>query len=189
MPGCVESSARGVKAVPDPTGALALAKRRNKPAALSLPTTGGDVGPPERYQHGDRMRNEPSERAGIFRRRVTTQSVLDRYLAREQISQRQFDAGMRLYRLWRLGGAAPRVTMSYAPRVKGGPELSDAQALAQRRVRELLRRAGPLSGILVHVCLCDEAARDWAVARGDAPQSGVVVLRLALDALADYWRL
>lgn len=167
----------------------AVAKRREKSAALHLPPTGGDVGPPERYQHGDRIRNEPGERAGVIRRRVTTQTMLDRYLAREQIDQRQFDAGMRLYRLWRAGGAAPRVTMSYAPRVKGGPELSDGQAVAQRRLRELLRRVGPLAGILVHVCLCDEAARDWAVKRGDAPQSGVVVLRLALDALADYWRL
>lgn len=166
-----------------------MAKRRTRSAALRLPPTGGDVGTPERYQHGDRIRNEPGERAGEIRRRVTTQTMLDRYLAREQISQRQFDAGLRLYRLWRTGGATPRVTMSYAPRVKGGPELSDAQALAQRRLRELLQRVGPLAGILVHVCLCDEAARDWAVTRGDAPQSGVVVLRLALDALADFWRL
>jgi len=166
-----------------------MAKRRRKSAALDLPATGGDVGPPERYQHGDRVRNEPGECAGVFRRRVTTQTALDRYFVRGQISQRQFDAGMRLFRLWRAGGAAPRVTMSYAPRVKGGPELSDLQAMAQRRLRELLQRVGPLAGMLVHVCLCDEVARDWAVARGDAPQSGVVVLRLALDALADYWRL
>jgi len=166
-----------------------MAKRRNRADGLRLSAIGGDVGPPERYQHGDRIRSEPAERAGVFRRRVTTQTALDRYFARDQISQRQFDAGMRLYRLWRAGGAAPRVTMSYAPRVKGGPALSDAQAVAQRRLRELLRRVGPLAGILVHVCLCDETARDWAAARGDAPQSGIVVLRLALDALADYWRL
>ena len=61
--------------------------------------------------------------------------------------------------------------------------------MLRQRVTEILRTMGPLAGILVRVCLCDEAARDWAAARGDAPQAGVVVLRLALDALADYWNL
>ncbi|MFQ5776023.1 MAG: DUF6456 domain-containing protein [Kiloniellaceae bacterium] len=151
--------------------------------------TGGDPGPPERYQHGDVVRTEPGRAAGTFYRRVTTQSALDRYLARDQISQRQFDAGMKLYRLWRASGAAQRVIASYSPRVQARRELSDEQAALRRRVTGILRRMGPLSGILVHVCLCDEAARDWAAARGDAPQAGVVVLRLALDALADYWKL
>ena len=30
-------------------------------------------------------------------------------------------------------------------------------------------------------------ARDWAVRAGGAPQAGIVVLRLALDALADHY--
>ncbi len=42
----------------------------------------GDPGPPERYQHGDVIRSEPGADAGVFYRRVTTQSVLDRYLSR-----------------------------------------------------------------------------------------------------------
>ena len=152
--------------------------------------THGDVGPPERYRHGDVIRNEPGEDAGVFYRRVTTQSMLDRYLARAQISQRQYDAGTKLYRLWRSAGGAQRVTASYAIlRVKARQELSDEQAALRHRVTEILRHVGPLSGILVHVCLCDEAARNWAAARGDTPQAGVVVLRLALDALADHWKL
>lgn len=171
-----------------------MAKRRARPTLPSAPgagpAPGGDVGPPERYRHGDTIRAEPGQEAGVFYRRVATQSALDRYLARGQIGQRQFDAGMRLYRLWRAGGGGQRVTASYgALRVKARRELSDQQAALRHRVTEVLRRMGPLSGILVHVCLCDEAARDWARARGDAPQAGVVVLRLALDALADYWKL
>ncbi len=67
--------------------------------------------------------------------------------------------------------------------------LSDDQAALRRRLTEVLRAMGPLGGILVHVCLCDEAARTWASSRGDTPQAGVVVLRLALDALGDYWKL
>lgn len=149
----------------------------------------GDSGPPERYQHGDVIRTEPGADAGVFYRRVATQSVMDRYLSRAQISQRQFDAGMKLYRLWRAAGSAQSVTFAYGPRVEARRELSQEQAELRQRVTEVLRGAGPLSAILVHVCLCDGAARDWAKARGDAPQAGIVILRLGLDALADHWRL
>jgi hypothetical protein len=175
-----------------------MSRRRGKSArarGLALPPQGsgnsgpGDAGPAERYQHGDEIRTEPGAAAGVFYRRVTTQSVLDRYLKRSQISQRQFDAGMKLYRLWRASGGAPRVVASYGIRVQGAPELSEEQAALRGRVTQVLRRMGRLSGILVHVCLCDQPARDWALGRGDAPQAGAAVLRLALDALADYWKL
>lgn len=165
-----------------------MSRRRARAAAIEARTP-GDAGPPERYQHGDIIRSEPGADAGVFYRRVTTQSALDRYLARGQISQRQFDAGMKLYRLWRAAGEGQRVTAIYGPRVKARRELGDDQAVLRRRLTELLRRLGPLAGILVHVCLCDQAAREWAARRGDAPQAGAVVLRLALDALADHWRL
>ena len=162
------------------------AKRRGE---RKIPLGPADPGPPERYQHGDSIRSEPGADAGVFHRRVTTQSALDRYLRRGQISQRQFDAGAKLYRMWRAAGGALRVTMSYEQRIPGGRELSDDQAALRGRLTEVLRAMGPLGAILVHVCLCDEAARTWASSRGDTPQAGVVVLRLALDALGDYWKL
>ncbi len=177
-----------------------MAKARSRPrlpASELRPSAPGrageDPGPPERYRHGDIIRAEPGDRAGVHYRRVMTQSALDRYLAREQISQRQFDAGLKLYRLWRASGAGQRVIAAYGPRIgnrhRGASEMTDRQAVLRQGVTEVLRRMGPLAGMLIHVCLCDEAARDWATARGDAPQAGVVVLRLALDALADHWRL
>ncbi len=170
-----------------------MTKRRDRPSLPRRPApregSGADTGPPERYRHGDIIQSEPGDEAGVQFRRVMTQSVLDRHLARDQISQREFDAGLKLYRLWRASGASPRVIASYAQRVQGARDITDRQAVLRSGVTAVLRRMGPLSGILVHVCLCDEAARDWAKARGHAPQSGVVVLRLALDALADHWRL
>ncbi len=149
----------------------------------------GDQGPPERYQHGDVIRNEPGADAGVFHRRVTTQSALDRYLNRGQIDQRQFDAGAKLYRMWRATGGAQRVTLSYELRIPSRRELSDDQAALRGHLTQVLRAVGQLGSILVHVCLCDEAARTWASSRGDTPQAGIVVLRLALDALGDYWKL
>ncbi len=163
-----------------------MAKRRVKP---DLPRRGTDSGPAERYQHGDIIRSEPGAAAGVFHQRVTTQTALDRYRVREHISQRQFDAGTKLYRMWRAAGGGQRVIASYGMRLQAQPELSDEQAQLRHRVSQVLRRMGPLSGILVHCCICDEAARGWAAARGDAPQSGLAMLRLALDGLADYWRL
>ncbi len=100
------------------------AKRRRD---RKIPLGPADQGPPERYQHGDVIRNEPGADAGVFHRRVTTQSALDRYLNRSQISQRQFDAGVKLYRLWRAAGGAQRITMFYEVRIPGGRELSDDQ--------------------------------------------------------------
>ncbi len=173
-----------------------MTRPRGRPSLPRRPAAraGADIGPPERYRHGDIIQSEPGEEAGVQFRRVMTQNVLDRHLARDQIGQRQFDAGMKLLRLWRASGASPRVIASYGPRVHGpridgARDMSERQAVLRGSVTEVLRAMGPLSGILVHVCLCDEAARDWAKARGHAPQGGIVVLRLALDALADHWRL
>lgn len=168
-----------------------MARRRTNLAlpAREVPRAAPDAGPAERYRHGDIIQVEATERAGISCRRVMTQSMLDRYFARSQITQRQFDAGRRLYGMWRAAGGEQRVSAFYAVRVQGQPEMSDREAELRSRVTRLLRDMGTLSGILVHVCLCDSAARDWAVARGDAPQAGLAILRLALDGLADCWRL
>ena len=107
------------------------AKRRRD---RKIPLGPADQGPPERYQHGDVIRSEPGADAGVFHRRVTTQSALDRYLNRSQISQRQFDAGVKLYRLWRAAGGAQRITMSYEVRIPGGREWSDDQAALRGRL-------------------------------------------------------
>lgn len=165
------------------------AKAAERAAALARLPSHGDAGPKERYQHGDTIRAEPGEVAGLFVQRVTTQSVLDRYLQRGQISQRQFDAGMKLYRLWRASGSARSVISNYGPRIDSAKEISERQAILRHKVTETLREMGRLSEILVHVCLCDQPAREWASSRRDAPQAGVVVLRLALDTLADHFKI
>ena len=111
-----------------------MARAAKRRGARRIPLGPGDQGPLERYQHGDVIRNEPGADAGVFHRRVTTQTALDRYLNRGQISQRQFDAGSKLYRLWRATGGAQRVTMSYELRIPSGREWSDDQAVLRRRL-------------------------------------------------------
>ena len=61
-----------------------------------------DLGPAERLEH-DEIILEETMKAGIVRARVTTQTVLDRYRQRNQISAEQFDAGERFRVAWFIG--------------------------------------------------------------------------------------
>lgn len=156
------------------------------------PVPGRDRGPRERYQHGDGTSLVPTERAGATAVRVETQTVLDRYLKRGQIDRRGYEAGGRLYGQWRAAGRQQVATGAYGVRIAGGrrEEMSEHQADMQRRYSAALAAVGrQLAPVLVSVCLCDEPARSWATGRGKAPQSGIVVLQLALDALADHYGL
>ena len=147
-----------------------------------------DIGPVERHQHGDTIELEETIHAGQRRARNRTQTSLDRYLLRRQISERQYDAGFKLYRQWRATGSQVSVTGRYGPRLGHSPEKNDHQIDMRLRVNKALRDVGcQLSAVLVHVCLCDLPARAWAISLGGAPQAGIVVLRLALDALADHY--
>lgn len=147
-----------------------------------------DTGPLERHQHGDAIELEETMQAGARRARNRSQTILDRYLLRGQISNRQYDAGSKIYRQWRASGSQMSVTGRYGPRLGHSPEKSDHQIDMRHRVDMAFKNVGSqLSAVLVHVCLCDLPARDWALAIGGAPQAGIVVLRLALDALADHY--
>jgi hypothetical protein len=124
----------------------------------------------------------------LRRARNRTQTILDRYLLRQQITERQYDAGNKIYRQWRASGSQVSVTGRYGPRLGHSPEKSEYQIDMRRRVDLAMRDVGAqLSAVVVHVCLCDLPARDWAISTGGAPQAGIVVLRLALDALADHY--
>jgi Domain of unknown function (DUF6456) len=147
-----------------------------------------DTGPMERHRHGDVIELEETIHAGLRRARNRSQTILDRYLLRREISERQYDAGGKIYRQWRASGSQVSVTGRYGPRLGHSPEKSEYQIDMRHRVDLALRDVGSqLSAVLVHVCLCDLPARQWAIGAGGAPQAGIVVLRLALDALADHY--
>jgi hypothetical protein len=128
----------------------------------------------------------------------TTESPLGWLLARGYVSQRQFDAGERLRADWERGQLAPRVTMAWdaAPvaRGRGGsapkPDLSGAQMDARRRFEDAIAFAGPgLSDILWRVVCAGEGMRDAETALGWPARAGKLVLTLALDRLANYYRM
>lgn len=163
-----------------------------RPAPASDPPPGKDVGPAERWRHGDRFReitppgDHAAARAGVRVRRVETQRTLDRYLRRRQITDRQWDAGDRLYRQWRAAGREARLTGPYEPPVdhSRAPE----RVPSGTAYRRALDKVGPrFNGVLLAVCLCDESAGTWAQRRGRSRDAGMMALQDALDALADAY--
>lgn len=182
-----------------------MTRKRNRPRTGSLddlarcPVTavviselGRDRGPPERYQHGDVAIVEGNEAPHM---RIRTQTMLDRYWTRQQIDARQFHAGRRLYGQWRAAGGEPRIICSYDSRrvlnIAGTPSdhvETDAQAHCRKALTAALSDVGVrLAAVLVHVCLIDGSAADWAAKQLLPKPDGIARLRAGLDALADHY--
>ena len=126
------------------------------------------------------------------------ESPLGWLLARGLVSRLQYDAGERLRQDWERSELAPNVTMAWdsAPIARGrggsapGPEPSACQLDARRRFDAAVASAGPgLSDILWRVVCAGEGMRDAETALGWPARAGKLVLSLALDRLALYYRM
>jgi hypothetical protein len=127
-----------------------------------------------------------------------TESPLGWLRVRGFVTQRQFDAGERLRSDWERAQLAPRVTMKWdaAPVVRGrggsaaGSDLNGAQLDAKRRFEGAIASAGPgLADILWRIVCAGEGMRDAETALGWPARAGKLVLTLALDRVADYYRV
>lgn len=126
------------------------------------------------------------------------ESPLGWLFARGLLTRAQFDAGERLRGDWERAQLAPRVTMAWdsAPiaRSRGGaaPELaaSNSQLDAKRRFDAALSEAGPgLADILWRIVCAGEGMRDAESALGWPARAGRLVLTLALDRVAGFYRI
>ena len=126
------------------------------------------------------------------------ESPLGWLFARGHVSQRQFDAGERLRADWERGQFSRRVTMAWdaAPvsRARGGSaepaDVSASQLDAKRRFEAAVAAAGPgLSDILWRIVCAGEGMRDAETALGWPARAGKLVLSLALDRIAAYYRI
>lgn len=138
---------------------------------------------------------------GAVRRSVTVnmaESPLGWLFARGMVTQRQFDAGERLRQDWERAQLAPRVTMSWdqAPVARGrggssfGPDLTGTQIDAKKRFAAAVDAAGPgLADILWRIVCAGEGMRDAETALGWPARAGRLVLTLALDRVATYYRI
>lgn len=132
---------------------------------------------------------------GTTRRSVTVnvrESPLAWLSARGLVSARQLEAGERLRADYERAQLAPAVTMRWAARVSGGGtgDPSTAQLAAKRRFDEAVATVGPgLADIVWRVVCAGEALPAAEKALGWPARAGRVVLTLALDRLADHYRL
>lgn len=137
-----------------------------------------------------------AERKTASGRSVTVnvrESPLAWLMARELVSLRQFEAGERLRGDYETAQLGPRVTMRWAPRVDGmgqGLDPTSAQVAAKRRFDAVMAVAGPgLNDILWRVVCAGEALPMAEKALGWPARAGRLVLTLALDRVADHYRL
>ena len=126
------------------------------------------------------------------------ESPLGWLFARGLVSRRQFDAGEQLRGDWERAGLAPGITMKWDASPIGGqsnwpgaaPDLAGAQIDARRRFDGAVEAAGAgLSDILWRVVCAGEGMREAESALGWPARAGKLVLTLALDRIADFYRI
>lgn len=132
------------------------------------------------------------------RRSVTVnlaESSLTWLHARGHLADRQLAAGEQLRADWERAQLAPRVTMRWDPvRVDGGRDADltpgERQIAAKARFDGAIAAAGPgLSDILWRVACAGEAVPSAEKALGWPVRSGKLVLGLALDRVAEFYRI
>jgi hypothetical protein len=157
----------------------------------------------ERALDADQPKARPAGKPGRSRpARSSTvnlaESPLGWLYSRGLVTEAQFDAGERLRADWERAQLSPRVTMTWdaAPigRRRGGsahgPDLSGTQMDAKRRFSEAVEAAGPgLADILWRVVCSGEGMREAESALGWPARAGKLVLTLALDRVAGYYRI
>ncbi len=126
------------------------------------------------------------------------ESPLGWLLARGLIDDRQFDAGEKLRADWERANLAPSITMRWdaAPRSGGARGQSghldptERQTAAKQRFDAAITALGrDLNDIAWRVICAGEAMPVAEKALGWPVRSGRLVLRMALDRLADFYRL
>lgn len=143
----------------------------------------------------------PGGRRGSVRRSVTVnvgESPIAWLHHRKLISDRQLAAGDQLRDDYEFASLGPSVTMRWDPAPlsrgrRGAPEAlspSERQQAAKGRFDAALQSVGPgLSDIVWRVVCAGEGLREAENALGWPVRAGKVVLGLALDRLADFYRL
>ncbi len=118
--------------------------------------------------------------------------------ARGKISDRQFEAGVRLRRDFMIAAQGPRVTMAWdaapiARSMRGAPGAPDptlSQVSAKARLDDALNHAGHgLADVLRRTVCLGEGLETAERAMGWPARAGKVVLCLGLDRVADYYRV
>ena len=166
------------------------ARRNRLLAERALP----DGDEPRRLRPGARARNRSVRSVTVN----LAESPLGWLKARGHVDGRQFDAGERLREDWERSLLPPSVTMSWSAAPAGSvargaaeeADPSDAQIAAKLRFEAAVAAVGGgLSDVLWRVVCAGEGMREVERALGWPARAGKLVLGLALDRLADHYRI
>ena len=138
--------------------------------------------------------SRPPRRGGRSATVNLAESPLTWLHARGHLGDRQFAAGERLRADWERAQLAPSVTMRWDPvRVSGGErglDPTERQLAAKARFDGAIAAAGPgLSDVLWRVVCAGETLPDAERALSWPARSGKLVLKLALDRVAEFYRI
>jgi Domain of unknown function (DUF6456) len=124
------------------------------------------------------------EEAPVKLERARHITQLELLLSRGNITDRQYEAGDRLYRDWRASGSEPRLVPQYTREIGlGGDGFAEYQVDARYRFQLALAALNPRQrAVAIHVCLLDEKLASWTGERLVISES-MMLLREALDAL------
>lgn len=126
------------------------------------------------------------------------ESPLGWLFSRDLVNRRQFEAGERLRADWERAHFSPRVTMAWdsAPvstqrgASSASIDLTGSQLDAKKRFQSAIDAAGPgLADILWRIVCSGEGMREAESALGWPARAGKLVLTLALDRVAAYYRI
>ena len=142
----------------------------------------------------------PTRRPGKGGRRSVTVNLSESPLtwlhSRGHLTDRQYDAGERLRADWERAQLGPSVTMRWdAVRIKGsggerGLHATERQIAAKARFDAALAEAGAgLADVLWRVVCAGEALKEAEKGLGWPARSGKLVLGLALDRVAQFYRI
>lgn len=155
----------------------------------------------ERPLPQDGSERRASRRGGTAARSVTVnlaESPLGWLRSRGHVSERQHAAGEQLRDDWETAQLPAMVTMRWdAPPLdrnrRAAPEeqaLGKRQIAARRRFQAAVEAVGPgLRDILWRVVCAGEGMRDAETALGWPARAGKLVLQMALDRLAEHYRM
>ena len=168
----------------------AKARKGRLLAERPLPQDGGECG---RLKGGSR-RVRPVRSVTVN----LAESPLGWLRSRGHVTERQFSAGDQLRVDWERAQLSPRVTMCWdapppdhnARSAPDAPHPTLAQAAARRRFDAAVKALGPgLRDIAWRVVCAGEGMREAETALGWPARAGKLVLAMALDRLADHYRL
>jgi len=137
----------------------------------------------------------PARRGGRSATVNLAESPLTWLHARGHLSDTQFEAGERLRADWERAQLAPSVTMRWdAVRLRGGSDSGltpgERQIAAKTRFDGAVAAAGPgLADVLWRVVCAGEGLPDAERALAWPARSGKLVLGLALDRVAGFYRI